>query len=504
MVSLAVSLATGEMILRYKAHYPLTGELPYDLIRFDEIKPRVFEYAKSLPLPEDVDFEWFRQSPSKQHYPDLPLEIKQLYYKYDHNLNVIRLYNINYLYNHICVHHNTTIISFFQRILPTGYAYCFVPPNKSKRPSFRYYPNSHLPDTSLNSEFNNYGWRGPPVPLNKPDSVVRIAFVGASTTIQSHGFQFSFPELVEYWLNVWAKKNNVPVNFEVINTGREGLGIQDLSAVVKYELLPVKPDMVVYHEGINQFDLRSNLNRAYADQYSQPQQLGINRITHYSALARRILQNMGGLVSEPGKPDYQLRLPEDVNMSDPKITNPNLPASLPTIIHNLDSMRHDLDSIGSELAISSFTMLVYDGMKLNPVAHPFIYKFWNEGYWPFTYKDLAYFADFQNRVLEKYAKNYDLAFIDIDQGMPQDPDLFTDGVHLQEPTVRLKAWSTFIHLLPVVKQKIESGRWPKQRTELLEGHPYFKHSKFYKVYLECNCPPRKKQEDKYCLNHFYE
>jgi hypothetical protein len=52
-----------------------------------------------------------------------------------------------------------------------------------------------------------FGWRGPEIPLDKPAGTIRIAFVGASTTVGLFDLPFSYPEYVVHWLNLWAERN---------------------------------------------------------------------------------------------------------------------------------------------------------------------------------------------------------------------------------------------------------------------------------------------------------
>ena len=40
----------------------------------------------------------------------------------------------------------------------------------------------------------------------------------------------------------------------------------------------------------------------------------------------------------------------------------------------------NLESIGAELVISSFLMMVKDGMMLNPIEHKYIWLYWNATY----------------------------------------------------------------------------------------------------------------------------
>lgn len=159
-------------------------------------------------------------------------------------------------------------------------------------------------------------------------------------------------------------------------------------------------------------------------------------MSHSSALAMR-LKNLlaeyapprgskpaqGG--SAPGadgrewpKPDYALVWPKDVDEQDPDLARKDLPVTLSAILADLGRIEATTEAVGGELALASFKWLVEDGMVLDPVRHRFILEYLNFGYAPFRYRDLARLARFQNRVLEKYAKEHRIDFLDVARLMP--------------------------------------------------------------------------------------
>ena len=135
-----------------------------------------------------------------------------------------------------------------------GMLFVYSPADGGRAPRYRFLPDATTP---LGLVTNSMGWRGPPIDLAKPARVVRIAFVGASTTVNSHFYPYSYPELVGEWLNLWAQARGLDVRFETINAGRESAESTDIEAIVRTELLPFRPDLVVYYEGANQFFLRT-------------------------------------------------------------------------------------------------------------------------------------------------------------------------------------------------------------------------------------------------------
>ena len=60
--------------------------------------------------------------------------------------------------------------------------------------------------------------------------------------------------------------NEIPTTTEgLIHTGREarlypGEGAIDIAAIVKHELMPLEPDIIVYHHGTNAFSIREMMD----------------------------------------------------------------------------------------------------------------------------------------------------------------------------------------------------------------------------------------------------
>jgi hypothetical protein len=320
---------------------------------------------------------------------------------------------------------------------------------------------------------NRFGLRGPQISLEKPARTIRVAFAGASTTVNSHSYGFSYPEYTVHWLNRFAQANGMDVRFEVLNAGREGIGSFDIAAIVREELVPLNPDLVVYYEGANQF---------YPQEFIDPPMLAraaldpkdaaaLHKLpkwfrTH-SAIGERIDRLLSGSysVGEPAKPSYKVRFPKGVDEFRPDPDNPNLAMNLTLIVKDLDAIRDAIRPNGGVLALASFERLAVDRMRLSPVAHEHIYRQLNTTLWPLRYADIRRIADFQNRVYRAYAESRRIPFLEIAGHMPQDPALFEDTVHMTEVGERLKAWIFFQQLVPYFRREIESGRLPQA------GHP---------------------------------
>ncbi len=374
-----------------------------------------------------------------------------------------------------------------------GHLYVYDPPSGEARPPYRFLPNATTP---IGLVTNEYGFRGPPVPFARQPRTVRIAFIGASTTVGNHYFPYSYPEFVGNWLNMWAASRKLDVKFEILNAGRESITSSDNVVIVRDEVLPLQPDLLVYYEGANQFDLRTlaevpdSGDMAVASSGRCPAQPAgggtaeascgwLASLESESALVRRVRALLaagnpavGG--DEWPKKDYTLRWPKGVDERDPDIKRPDLPVHLSTILHDLDTIRATGDAAGAELVLASFIWLVKDGMVLHPIRHRSILEYLNQGYAPFRYRDLERLAAFENRVFAKYARAHDLAFIDVARLMPFDPDLYVDAIHNSYGGERLRAWVFLQGLVPIVERHLKSGAWPRKFEATKKSAPAFK------------------------------
>ncbi len=351
-----------------------------------------------------------------------------------------------------------------------GELYLYDPPDGHPRPMFRFFESTTTP-RGLTT--NAFGWRGREVPFQKGERTIRIVFLGASTMSETHDFPFSSPELVDNWFNEWARKRNLDVRFEVMNAARESVNSTDLAQIVKHEVAPLRPDIVVYYEGLNQFDMKSVVKDPPTGTPAPPDWIGrtMYLLSEHSALARR-LENF--LTSkEWKKPSYDLVWPAGVDEKDPDLSRADLPVNMPLILKNLDSIRADLKPVGSELVLASFQWMPKDGLELNAGRHKAILENINVSYFPYTYRDLERLTNFENRVYRKYASQHDLGFIDVAGQMPRDPELFSDAMHNTPEGVRLRAWIYFLGLLPIVEQRLASGALPKPVTPMGEKPAFF-------------------------------
>ena len=393
-----------------------------------------------------------------------------------------------------------------------GHLYVYDPPDGEQRPPFRFLPDATTP---IGLVTNDWGFRGPPVPFERAPRTIRIAFIGASTTVGSHFQPYSYPEFIGNWLNLWAADRKLDVKFEVLNAGRESINSSDNVIVMRDEVLPLRPDLVVYYEGANQFDLHTLVpdrppgptNRhvlpegascpaqppAAQPGAAPPQPSPLQRLAEYSALARRVqallaAREVPGRGGEYPKQEIKIVWPKGVDERDPAIADAadraKLPVNLGTILDDLDSIRSATEQSGAELVLASFIWLVKDGMVVDPMRNHGILEHLNHNYPGFRYRDLERLAAFQNRVFAKYARLEKLPFIDAARLMPFDPDLFIDAIHNTYAGERLRAWIFLQGLMPIVRGHLKDGTWPRTLPPA-EAPPSFKPRE---ITFDCKAP----------------
>ena len=460
--SMIIASALCEAVLRM-AHRYVPGETQ---AAPDQRKPLATpdlrHYIEKLAIAKGTDRNWFFDNPPPLPNRGVPTP-QSVERARDFDRRGIFTAQSDYVWNRYYVESERCAVNGIFRNYPDD-VLIFDPPRESFHPRYRFQANV---TTVARLVTNEFGFRGHAISLAKPPRTVRIAFVGASTTVGFHGFAFSYPEYVEFWLNRYATANHLDVRFESINAGREGLNSEDIAAIVQDEVLPLDPDLVVYYEGSNQFRSVEMVREPVPAKPSSTDQPMEHKIPE--ALRKRLaIANLldralpgFGAFAEPPKPAYEVNWPRDVDERKPDVNSPHLPMRLPRIVRDLDAIRASLEPAGAQLVLCSFEWLAQDGMLLYPKRHEYIYKQLNDSLWPLRYADVRRFADFQNRLFRSYATSRGVPFLNVAGALPQDPNLFVDAIHMTEPGDRLKAWIVFQKLVPILRTKLDDGSLPR-------------------------------------------
>ena len=468
LISLVISFAGAEAVVRFINGQPLFAFPLPDPVGSATVKPQELD---SIPRAAGVDRAWFFNDPPPLPNRAAPSPDWQRLFNYlqDHPpgngefqpSDAFKVWNSAFV-GDPCTHrllHNAP-----------GQLYVYDPADGQPSPPYRFYPDVTLPDRLVT---NQIGWRGPPIEVPRGARTIRIVFVGSSTVVEGHWVPYSYPEFVGHWLNLWAASKHLDVHFEVLNSARESNVSTDLANIVRTEVLPLRPDLVVYYEGGNQFRMESVVDKVPEGKPARPpgSSAGVapawlHSAARYSALLGRVQAAIGLASSDMDgrewpKPNYNIVWPKGLDEQDPDLAYPKLPVNLSTIQSDLDTIRTDLASAGSQFALSSFAWMVKDGLVLDPVRHKYIIEQLNVGNYPYRYRDIERLVKFENRVFAKYAKVNGIPFIDVAGQLPLDPDLFLDAVHTSYSGTRLRGWINLQALIPVIEKHLADGSWPR-------------------------------------------
>ena len=453
-------------------------------------------YLQKVTVATGVDPAWFSEPPPKpaERQPDPELAARMDRYKGGIDERANYEWNAKTVSGAICRGEHSSSAAALNRY---DDVFEFDPTDGGDDPPYRFLPHatytSHL-------HTNEFGWRSPDIAVTKPMNTIRVAFVGASTTIGNHGFPYSYPELVGHFLNRWAAARHPGLAIEVINAGREGINSRSLPAIVRQEILPVEPDLVYYdYDGANQFWPGNFVMTPVANLKPATEPRPGWLATH-SAIGARIgsvLRRTTGRGSEPPKPHLDVLWPTDLDERDPNLSNPQLPVDLPQLLNDLDATRRQLAGSGTTLVLTSIGWLVYPGMVLDPDRDEPILTMLNTTYWPYSYAHLRRYLDFKTRALRKYAAAHRLDFVDVAESFPRDPRLFADAIHPTRGGTRLQAWLVFNALVPIIEREVAARHWPRPATLHLSRHPAFPGRGLVpiaRVRAECGTPGSSKHE----------
>jgi hypothetical protein len=424
--------------------------------------------ARAELQPSGVDTAWFSTSPAELPRLPMPAEMQAVF---DAGHHAMFLYQWN----------DRLLQSIWKRgfgpDLPSGLTgpdayWVFTPIEPSAFPRYRFPLSVTLPSGVT---LNSIGFRGRDIAVRKPPRTVRIACVGASTTVDDHQVPHSYPELLEHFLRQWAALHRPDLTFEVLNAGCEGYSSTDIVQNVRHYVLPLTVDYVVYYEGANQCHDAQVLRHLRIEGGIPPKPpmpgfldaeaafRGENRwLYEHCATARRLQTVIAGrrLLAEPEKPPQHLVMPEGMDERSYDRTRAAEVLALGTILDDLDVIRRDVTERNAKLVLCSYRWFVHDGLELHPVQAAGVYRHLNDDYWPASYASLRRVMDLQNRWFEAWANDNGVDFLDVGASMPDDQRLHTDAIHKTALGSRCHAWVTFCLMLPLLERDLGSGAVP--------------------------------------------
>ena len=305
-------------------------------------------------------------------------------------------------------------------------------------PNFRRGENKH----------NSLGFRGDEISVTKPEHTYRIVTVGGSTTysIDVLNYQHSYPYLLGEYLQASGYKD-----VEVINAGVAAHTSFHNLMNLEFRVLPLDPDLIIIYQGFNDIHTRfvypnslySGDNSGYEAQYVSD--VVMPQIVEYST-ALRILGIRAGFTESHAALDWHHRgrasnnyaklfqqqvdrgiYPSDIfeQVSAMDMLENNPPVHFERNVQNMLAIaeRHDIDVLlVTVVLIDDFHQRT--GSKMNT---------------GFSSEEFQYAMAQHNDVTRKVATTPDSTLLDLAEIFPDEPALFSDGLHTGLEGNRIRA-----------------------------------------------------------------
>lgn len=458
--SILLALLIVESTVRYRDSYALRsirlrGRTPLSQqISRGQATPSLIDHARKVPVRPGIDLAWFQVDPPDVVRRPVDPALQARYDEFERRdvYEPQSFYVWNPAFADMACGEKRYVFRNFPRDVKE-----FESPEATPFPTYRFPPNQTLPSGLVTNQF---GFRGPAVAPHKDAGLIRIAFVGASTTQNLHTYRWSYPEITGAWLNLWLQHHRRTERVEVVNAGREGINSPDIREIVKREVVPLQPDYVVYLEGADLVSPPAVTWPGGRPPAAPPMPTSraaawTGGLAKYSAFAKRlnsaIARLSGPTLGEPPKPRYELELP-----SPDRVTLDQLSSVFGTFLQNitvnLDEDRRSVSRAGARLILSTVIRLVHDGLRLDPLSQAVTYQQLNTLFKPLTYADIRRLVDLQNAAYRLYAADRGIDLIDVAAQFPEDTALFLDTFHLNERGIRLQAWLAFLRLTEILER----------------------------------------------------
>ena len=295
---------------------------------------------------------------------------------------------------------------------------------------------------------NHLGFRGGPISAENPAGIYRIVAVGGSTTYSVHteDDRDSYPHLLGEHLHASGFSN-----VEVINAGVPGYTSYHNFMNVAFRVLPLRPDLIILYQGFNDIDARFVYPHSrYRGDNSGAEAPSIAHqfmpaIWEYST-ALRILGIRAGYISSHGDLDlignrsadgnFALDFKRQVNRRTypsgifNEISAERMLAGNPPIHFERNLLNTVLIATGNDIDILLVTMAnSIDFHERTQSAKSRFYS--NEVF-------ISAMAQ-HNDITRRIAESTGAAIFDLAAAFPDDPWLFTDGLHMNADGNRSRA-----------------------------------------------------------------
>ena len=283
---------------------------------------------------------------------------------------------------------------------------------------------------------NSHGLRGEDFPEVKPPGTIRIVCLGASTT---EGLVYD-NQTYPYYLQQELRQRYPDKTIEVINAGHHAYKARDNLALLEQEILPLRPDLIIWYEAANDLNFTEFSPSLQAEPcwhdgtcwlFRKP--WGFEGLYQNSALFRMVADRFGGNAVPPAMP----------HSFDDTGTRPGALRYADT----LRAMAAATKAVNTTLVFTSFVTVANDDLQVDYQENPYLFDQVYRTYYPLTPGEIGRaYAQYNNQTREVAAEN-NLSYYDLAGEFPKDPQYFpSDYIHFSPEGNRLFAHLIVQHL----------------------------------------------------------
>lgn len=258
------------------------------------------------------------------------------------------------------------------------------------------------------------------IAMPKPDGLLRINCIGASTTgnyIEFNGQAFSYPMELE---SILKSRMSGPV--EVNNCGQGGYNSADIMVRFALQVMDTQPDIVVIYHAYN--DIRAYLTSGFEADYSHVRRnLGESywKFSFASKIPYIPVKFLNYLFNQWLPGNIRNSLLDQVTKGN---FDPGLDPSggLRTYQRNLQHIIDLCRSNGIQVVLSTYCHFLHDAIKDDPL-HLLYRRIVNE----------------ENKIMRRLADKNELKLVDNAALVPHDERYFVDSIHFTPEGMRLIA-----------------------------------------------------------------